>query len=248
MVTSFEFEIDDEGREYAALVHDTAQKTTQGGLNDPEPQPDKRMYASNGSMCPVKTLKLLVEKSSPLASNLFCNIKPSVTTNDLIWYTPKPLSQRKFQSIMPTISKEAGLSRIFTAHSLRATAITALNDAGVELRHIMYMSGHRNESSIRSYNRGCSNIQKRQMSDVLQAKFVPASKSTVSSPNSSECTEQNQAVATQDPQIRLPSSESPSLSTTVNNSMTSLNYNFPLSPGFFPRGIFNNCNFNIYTK
>ncbi|KAH3872795.1 hypothetical protein DPMN_036018 [Dreissena polymorpha] len=34
-----------------------------------------------------------------------------------------------------------------------------MNDAGHEARHIMFMSGHRNEASIRSNNRGCNITQ-----------------------------------------------------------------------------------------
>lgn len=33
-----------------------------------------------------------------------------------------------------------------TAHSLRTTAFTAMSDAGIELRYIMFMTGYRNES------------------------------------------------------------------------------------------------------
>ncbi|KAH3702575.1 hypothetical protein DPMN_077599 [Dreissena polymorpha] len=44
-----------------------------------------------------------------------------------------------------------------------------MNDAGYEARHIMFMSGHRNEASIRSYNRGCNITQKKSMSNTLSA-------------------------------------------------------------------------------
>jgi hypothetical protein len=42
-----------------------------------------------------------------------------------------------------------------------------MNDAGHELRHIMFMTGHKNEASIRSYNRHCSVQQKKSLSATL---------------------------------------------------------------------------------
>ena len=43
---------------------------------------------------------------------------------------------------MGDISKNAQCIKTYTADCLRATAIQGMNDAGVEIRHIMYMSGY----------------------------------------------------------------------------------------------------------
>ena len=48
---------------------------------------------------------------------------------------------------MKILSKAANLSKIYTNHSVRATAITLWSDAGLSNRHIMSLSGHRNENS-----------------------------------------------------------------------------------------------------
>ena len=53
---------------------------------------------------------------------------------------------------MRTHSKKAKLSKIYTYHCLRATSITELDRSGFEARHIMSISGHQSESSIRSYS------------------------------------------------------------------------------------------------
>lgn len=44
-----------------------------------------------------------------------------------------------------------------------------MNYAGYEIRHIMHMSRHKSEASVRRYNRDCSTIQKKKinMSDTL---------------------------------------------------------------------------------
>lgn len=62
--------------------------------------------------------------------------------------------------MMPDISEQAKLSFRCTNHSVRATAITALDDTGIEARHIMRASGHKSEVSIRSYAKRLSGNKK----------------------------------------------------------------------------------------
>ena len=54
---------------------------------------------------------------------------------------------------MKVISQQAELSTTYTNHSIKATTITILNRSGFKARHIMSVSGHRNESRIKSYNK-----------------------------------------------------------------------------------------------
>jgi hypothetical protein len=68
---------------------------------------------------------------------------------------------------MTDICKNTKCSKVYTAHCLHATSIQAMNDVGHELRHIMFMTGHKNEASIRSYNRHCSVQQKKLLSSTL---------------------------------------------------------------------------------
>ena len=69
--------------------------------------------------------------------------------------------------MMKEISQEAKLSTVYTNHCVRATAITLWSQSGLENRQIMAISGHRNESSLRSYNSRPSVDQLRQCSDIL---------------------------------------------------------------------------------
>ena len=64
---------------------------------------------------------------------------------------------------------QAGLSRVYSNHSIRATSITLLDDSGIEARHIMRVSGHKNEASIRSYASRLNDTKKREISDCLTA-------------------------------------------------------------------------------
>ena len=169
---SFRFDVDDEGNEYATLRYNTLTKTTQGGLCDPEMHGDKRMYATNDADCPVDALKRLINIASLQGESLFCepvlhSVNPLV---DTVWFSPRPVSRSWFQQVMPNMSREFNLSMEYTPHCVRATAIHALSETGVETRHIMYLSGHRNEASIRSYSRSSSACQKRQISSLLSGR------------------------------------------------------------------------------
>lgn len=56
---------------------------------------------------------------------------------------------------------------------LTASAIQCMNDAGFEIRHIMHLFGHKNEASVRSYNRDCSTAQTKVISDTICGLTVP---------------------------------------------------------------------------
>ena len=76
---------------------------------------------------------------------------------------------------MADISKNSKLEHNYTAHCLRATTIQGMIDVGFEIRRIMHISGHKNEASGRSYNRDCSTLQEKTMSDTLAELVVHVS-------------------------------------------------------------------------
>ena len=107
----------------------------------------------------VKTLSDFISKTDPKASSLFhCCSKPALTSpnDERIWYEDTPIKHYQFARLMHDISRNAKCSTTYTAHCVRATTIQEMNNTGLELRHIMYMSGHKNKTSVRSYNRDCS--------------------------------------------------------------------------------------------
>ena len=69
--------------------------------------------------------------------------------------------------------KAANLSQVYTNHCIRATAITLLSDAGLSNRHIMTLSGHRNENSLKSYNARPSSQRLQVCSNVLSSALNP---------------------------------------------------------------------------
>ena len=248
---SFVFDHDDKGGEYVTLSHECLQKNFQGGLNSEEAESDKRMYATGRADCPLKLLRLLMDRTDHTATHLFncCNQDALASPSTLNpWFGTKPLTKRTFAGFMPDVSKSAGCSKRYTAHSLRATAIQAMSDAGYEARHIMFMSGHRNESSIRSYSRNLSSGQKRSLSNTLS--------SVASATVTSDCNElvpvSNPTLALTRPGPTVPGIESttmpsimphdmPSAASSSSNVLTS----FQSSAGLLSNCSFANCNFTF---
>ena len=68
---------------------------------------------------------------------------------------------------MKTISVEYKLSKVYTNHCIRSTAISVLDNNNFEARHIMRVSGHKSETSIRSYSRQLTECKQREISHTL---------------------------------------------------------------------------------
>lgn len=71
--------------------------------------------------------------------------------------------------MMKKLSSAAQLSKIYTNHSIRSTSITILNEAGFQGRHIVKISGHKNESSLKSYSHRIGENVYRDMSETLSS-------------------------------------------------------------------------------
>ena len=63
-----------------------------------------------------------------------------------------PLGHNTVGTMMSKISEKAGLSRKYTNHSLRATAVNILDKAQFTSRHIMAVTGHKAKSSLKIYS------------------------------------------------------------------------------------------------
>ena len=75
---------------------------------------------------------------------------------------------------MKYLSKEAKLSTLqYTNHSIRATVITTLDKCGFEARHITAISGHKNESTMKTYSVQCPDVKKKEMHKALSTKLLP---------------------------------------------------------------------------
>ena len=146
---------------------------------------NKKLYATGDNQCPVRAFKFYVSKLHPSCPWLYQQpkkITPS-TSDSIFWYNNAPLGHNTIGNMMREFSKSAALSKQFTNHSIRATAIRALNNAGTLDRIICSLSGHRNINSIRSYCRDASEQQKRDTSDALSmSRRCPSAPATVFAP------------------------------------------------------------------
>ena len=125
------------------------------------------MYATHQEVDGYKALAFCLKKLFPTCPALFqYPVMKSWKPTNTIWFESQPLGV-KLGRMMADISEAAGLSRIYTNHSVRATAITLWSNAGISNCHIMAISGHQNEQSLVHYNERQSSSQLCNCSDVL---------------------------------------------------------------------------------
>lgn len=116
--------------------------------------------------------KTLPRKTNPVTTSLFDNhIKDAKGRPKQyeIWYTSELPAHTTNSNFICDISVNANLDDKHTAHCLRATAFQDMKNVGFEARHTMFMSGHKSKASIRSYNRSCSNHQKKKEKKIAAA-------------------------------------------------------------------------------
>jgi hypothetical protein len=91
----------------------------------------------------------------------------SYSPDDDVWYVNTAVGKNKLSSFMMDISKIAQLSCVYRNHSVSTTCITALDIAGIGGHHIMKVSGHKSETSLKSYSHYVSDTKKREISETL---------------------------------------------------------------------------------
>ena len=171
---SLEFKEDDQGQEYVTIRHTEQTKNYQGGhKQDDQDYSDARMYGTPWSPTdPVSSLKFMLGKLHPECEALFQTPLIKFEKSGTCWYKNEPLGKNSISQLMPKISKEAGLSQIYTAHCVRASTITSLHQAGVDAKQICAISKHKNEQSLNSYIKDSSSSQKRDCSRILSRPFA----------------------------------------------------------------------------
>jgi len=126
-------------------------KNHQGNSSNNEPEGTSgKMYATRNEICPVASFEKYLSKRNTETDRLF--LHPKDTFIDYgVWYINEPLGVNILSCFMKKLSMIAELSSIYTNHYIRATTITLLNPCGFESRHIVTVSGHKNQASLSSY-------------------------------------------------------------------------------------------------
>jgi hypothetical protein len=192
---SFAINTDATGRRFVYQAIDELDKNHRGKDNPDDSTGEGRMYERpESSFCPVKLYELYVSKLNPEQPCLWQRPKQSESfqETDAVWYCNAPLGKNTLGTLMSSMSKELKLSKVYTNHCIRATAVSLLDECNFEARHIMRVSGHKSESSIRSYSRRLSEVKQKEISESLSKACFTSSECTsiVPAPRSSTSLDQ----------------------------------------------------------
>lgn len=135
----------------------------------------------------------------------------------------------------------------YTPHCLRATA---MNDQGFESRQIMFISGHRCEASLETYNLHLSDEQKRSVSSCFSNVTNPSQNNNrkfanllCSSPAMSIATTRAPSASLSvvpREEVEGNSTEMPSFDASCNSSVSTT-----MSSEILDKSVFNHCVFNF---
>lgn len=117
-----------------------------------------------------------IRKLNPKCDKLFQ--QPRSTPINGIHYNNVPLGHNKLGNCMTEISRAANLSKEYTKHSYRATSVHVLDGAEFPSRHIMSITGHKSETSLKTYSGETSENTKKRMSKVISEKTLGVSEKT----------------------------------------------------------------------
>ncbi|KAK6178295.1 hypothetical protein SNE40_013098 [Patella caerulea] len=149
-------------------------KTRQSGENDNRKGFIPRMYSNkeNPDRCPVAAYKLYISKRPSLMfhedARFYLQPKSLKNVECKVWFTSQSIGINTLQKMMPRMAQIAGLNGRFTNHSVRATSISRLSDAGVPTTIIAQHSGHKNTNSINNYTVASKNQQRANCTILLK--------------------------------------------------------------------------------
>ena len=136
------------------------------------------LLISDLNSCPVQTFKLYRSKLKPAITSLWQKARQKVNYADPDWYEPRVVGRDQIEHFMKlNLSKHVRLDGDYTNHSIRSTVITTLDTAGYEARHIMAISSHKSEATIKEYSCKCLENKWKQMYDMLTTAMYPNKKS-----------------------------------------------------------------------
>lgn len=127
-------------------------------------------FFSDSDRCPVKSFVKYIRRLNPNCNKFFQ--QPRSTPADGIFYNNIALGHNKLGTYMTEISRFANLSREYTNHSCRATTVHLLDEAQFASRHIMSVTGHRSEASLKTYSGKTCETTKKMMSKTLTEKTL----------------------------------------------------------------------------
>ena len=112
--------------------------------------------------------ELYISKLHDDCDNLWQRLKTRVHYTDKDWFMARPAGHNTLNAFMKNLSEHARLSsQEYTNHSIHHTCITTLDRNGFEARHIVAISGHKSEATIREYSIKCPENKRKEMYETL---------------------------------------------------------------------------------
>ena len=124
--TSYIVDTDGSG---STFIRKNGSEVTKNHRNDIEDSMGGVIYEENSNLCPVASYTYYVGKLHPNCDVLFQRPKRNFghqNVSDSAWFENKLLGKNSLGDLMVKISKAAGLSKVYTNHSIRSTTITLL--------------------------------------------------------------------------------------------------------------------------
>ena len=109
---------------------------------------------SDAQLCPVDMHKLYRSKLNPTVNRLWQRPKTiRLNYGDNIWYNARAVDHDTIEKYMKTLIKEAELlNPKHKKHSIHKTCLMTRDEAGIEGRHMIYLSSHKSEATIRVHH------------------------------------------------------------------------------------------------
>ncbi len=164
----FVIKVNPQGQKYVVKTSDTTKLDDgeEGGI----------MVASDSPLCPVHSFEKYLSHLNPVNKFLFQRPRGNCPPDSMVWYDNVVVGQNTLGKKMRVLSVQANLSVEYTNHSIRATTITILNRYGYLAKHIMSVSGHKNENSIAKYCNRTDQNTKTKMAGCLMSVIEHAQK------------------------------------------------------------------------
>ena len=124
---------------------------------------------SDETSCPVMLFKLYLNKLHPDINSLWQKPREGqIHYLEEAWFEKRNVGKDMLERFMKiSLAKCVKLDGDYTNHSIRSTVISTLDAAGFEGRHIIKLSSHKSESTIKDYSRKCPDNKRKEMFDSL---------------------------------------------------------------------------------
>ena len=155
LIEYFKDEINNEGHPTGRIEYNPVfAKTCQGGGAKLTDSKYLTPNLDNPGQCPVQLFKQFFEKrGNIITQRMFITPNPFWEKTN-VWYKNMPVGKNKISKWLKDGAKMSGLDtkkRKITNHSLRATVVSHMTEAGVQEQEVIKITGHATASSLKPY-------------------------------------------------------------------------------------------------